>query len=335
LLPFAVMDAAVSRDPLASHELVGQWRELWERDPGASVFQRPEYLRAWLPEFGGDRRPLAVEVRDGEALRGLANLSVDADGVLRFLGDKEVTDYFGPIAAPEDRDAVADAVIAHAARTEGWTRAELLGLDSTTGWVEALERAAKSAGLSVEQRQHDVCPRVAIPGSYDDYLASIDSKLRHEIKRKARKLEREAGPFTIRMGSAATLHDDMETFFELHRTSSGPKGHFLHWGMAGFFILLARAFEERGWLRLTMLDCGGRTLAAVLSFAARGTWSVYNSGYDHTMRDLAPGMVLMGETIRLACEEGAHTFDLLRGDEPYKYRFGAVDTPLIALDVTR
>jgi CelD/BcsL family acetyltransferase involved in cellulose biosynthesis len=43
----------------------------------------------------------------------------------------------------------------------------------------------------------------------------------------------------------------------------------------------------------------------------------------------------MGETIRLAAEEGCSTFDMLRGDEPYKYRFGATDVPLIRLLLER
>jgi CelD/BcsL family acetyltransferase involved in cellulose biosynthesis len=37
------------------------------------------------------------------------------------------------------------------------------------------------------------------------------------------------------------------------------------------------------------------------------------------------GSVLTYQAIRLAAEAGARTLDLLRGTEPYKYRFGAVD----------
>ena len=34
-------------------------------------------------------------------------------------------------------------------------------------------------------------------------------------------------------------------------------------------------------------------------------------------------MVLVGEDIRLAIEDGCAAFDLLKGDYEYKYRFGA------------
>jgi CelD/BcsL family acetyltransferase involved in cellulose biosynthesis len=35
-------------------------------------------------------------------------------------------------------------------------------------------------------------------------------------------------------------------------------------------------------------------------------------------------MVLVGEDIRIAIEDGCAAFDLLKGDYAYKYRFGAV-----------
>jgi CelD/BcsL family acetyltransferase involved in cellulose biosynthesis len=46
-------------------------------------------------------------------------------------------------------------------------------------------------------------------------------------------------------------------------------------------------------------------------------------------------MVLVWELIELATDEGCTTFDLLRGDEPYKYRFGAVDREVRTLTLVR
>jgi CelD/BcsL family acetyltransferase involved in cellulose biosynthesis len=46
-------------------------------------------------------------------------------------------------------------------------------------------------------------------------------------------------------------------------------------------------------------------------------------------------MVLVGEDIRLALEEGCAAFDLLKGDYQYKYRFGAVPRAVKRLVATR
>ena len=64
-------------------------------------------------------------------------------------------------------------------------------------------------------------------------------------------------------------------------------------------------------------------------------WGLYNSSFDPTLAALAPGMVLVWELVERAAKEGCHTFDLLRGDEPYKYRFGAVDRELRTLTLVR
>jgi len=333
------MEVSVRRDDAALTDLSDEWLALWRRDPAASPFHTPQYARAaWETELGADRSLAVIEMRREGALAGLTTVTVDVDETLRFLGNEAVTDYLGPISEPADREAVATAFV-QAIDGLGWSRAELFGLSSESGWPEVLARAAKAAGYEVEESQQDVCPRVAplgAPlGTYDEYLASLDGKLRHEIRRKARRLEREAGPYTIRVSNRSTLDADLGTFYEMHRSSSGPKGRFMHEDIAVLFTRIAKAFEQEGWLRLTWLDIAGESVAGTFSFSEKGTWSVYNSAYDHRKGDLAPGMVLMAETIRLATEEHCQVFDMLRGDEPYKYRFGAVDVPLIHLKVGR
>lgn len=180
-----------------------------------------------------------------------------------------------------------------------------------------------------------MCPRIAIAGSYEDYLTALPGKLRHEIRRKARRLERDLGPFELRTSTSETLESDLEAFYGMHRSSQGPKGKFLHPGMASYFSALARAASAAGWLRLVWLERGGTPVAAMLGFARAGVWSAYNSAYEHSLSAVAPGMVLAAEAVRLATEEGCATFDLLRGSEEYKYRLGAVDIAVVRMDLRR
>jgi CelD/BcsL family acetyltransferase involved in cellulose biosynthesis len=77
---------------------------------------------------------------------------------------------------------------------------------------------------------------------------------------------------------------------------------------------------------LAFQSVGGQRVACVLAFRYGDRYYVYNSGYDPAYRDLAVGVVCMGRTIAAAIAEGAAIFDLLQGDEPYKYDYGAVNT---------
>jgi CelD/BcsL family acetyltransferase involved in cellulose biosynthesis len=325
------MDVTVRTDDAALGDLAAEWNTLLDSDPSASAFHTPEYAAAaWETELGADRAFAAIEMRREGELVGLATVTIDPDGTLRFLGNAAVSDYLGPISAPQDRDEVAVGFVEGISRLE-WKTGDLLGLAGDSAWPEALSRAAKAADLRVTEAQQDVCPRVALTGDFDSYLASISSKLRHEIRRKARRLEREAGPYSIRLSTEETLDRDLERFYDLHRSSRGPKGRFMHEEVAVLFTRIARAFQAKGWLRMSWLEIDGNAIAGTFSFRARDVWEVYNSAYDHELSHLAPGMVLMAETIRLATEERCRVFDLLRGGEPYKYRFGAIDMPLMRL----
>jgi CelD/BcsL family acetyltransferase involved in cellulose biosynthesis len=51
---------------------------------------------------------------------------------------------------------------------------------------------------------------------------------------------------------------------------------------------------------------------------------VYNSGLSFEYRELSPGWVLLGHLLKWANENKRRTFDFMRGDEDYKFRFGGV-----------
>ena len=50
---------------------------------------------------------------------------------------------------------------------------------------------------------------------------------------------------------------------------------------------------------------------------------------------LSPGVVLTAAAIERAIALGRSEFDFLRGNEEYKYRFGAVDRPIYHLTLRR
>ena len=50
---------------------------------------------------------------------------------------------------------------------------------------------------------------------------------------------------------------------------------------------------------------------------------------------LVLGVVISAKAIELGIEQGATEFDFLRGNETYKYRFGAQDTTIYKIDMNR
>ena len=62
---------------------------------------------------------------------------------------------------------------------------------------------------------------------------------------------------------------------------------------------------------------------------------VYNSGLNFDFRELSPGWVLLGYLLQWANEHKRRAFDFMRGDEEYKYRFGAVDRRVVRITIRR
>jgi CelD/BcsL family acetyltransferase involved in cellulose biosynthesis len=302
------------------------WSDLVAQDPSGTIFHGPEFLKLYWEEFGEGTLLLAFG-EDGP--RQVAAVAFEQLGEqLRFLGGTEITDYLGPVGEPGQVEIFADALWAALADRD-WAEADLRGLPEDSPWLAALRRSAEAHGVSVEETddQNGVAPFLDLPdtasGGWETYLQSIPSKLRHEIRRKAKKLEAETGPYSIEVTTEATLATHLDRFVELHRMSEGPKGVFMVPGMEIFFRRLAEEFLPTGVFRLTFIRVGDELAAGTIGFLAGGTYFLYNSAFDRRWQRLGPGMVLVAEDIRRAIDEGCSRFDLLKGDYGYKYRFGA------------
>ena len=314
------------------------WAELVLADPAGTFFHTPEYLKLYWEEFGEQPEHLLfafAEEDDGTQIGAVAFERIDE--TLRFLGGTEVTDYMGPVGLRGRQDAIAKELWTSLLTREDWSTADLRGLPEDNPWLPLLRDAAAASGLGVEETedQNGVAPILPLAQTWDAYLEGLPSKLRHEIKRKAKKLEAEAGPFTIHTATEETLIPLLDRFVELHRMSEGPKGVFMQPGMEIFFRRLGEAFLPEGIFKLQFIEVGGELAAGTIGYAFNGTFSLYNSAFDRAWGNLAPGMVLVAEDIRLAIEEGAAIFDLLKGDYAYKYRFGATPRRVRRLVVTR
>jgi CelD/BcsL family acetyltransferase involved in cellulose biosynthesis len=325
------MHIELTDDPSAF--LARDWSDLVEADPTGTFFHTPAYLKIWWEVFGSGRLLLAFAVDQGRTVA--ASAFEVLGGTLTFLGGFDVTDFMGPVGLPGREDPVAKELLAALVSDVEWDRADVRSLPADSPWLAALEAAAGSQALRVQREQDGAAPMITLPPSHQEYLASLPSKLRHEIRRKERRLLEEAGEYRVRLATPTTMSRDMDRFLELHRSSPGPKGKFMQPRMEIFFRRLAEAFLAPHVFHLAFLEVSGREAAGAIGFAFKDTFSLYNSAFDREFGHLSPGMVLVAGLIRGAIESGRRTFDLLKGDLEYKRRFGAKPRPIQKLVLER
>ena len=109
----------------------------------------------------------------------------------------------------------------------------------------------------------------------------------------------------------------------------------MHAGMEIFFRRLAEAFLEPHVFHVAFLELGGKKGAGAVGFGYGDTFSLYNSAFDREFAHLSPGTVLVADLIEEAIASDRTTFDLLKGDVGYKYRFGATPRAVRKLVVER
>lgn len=305
-------------------EIKAPWQGLFERCSDAPVFLSWEWASNWWAHFHRENRLRLTTLSDGDELLCLAPLIARTDvGQLRLIGSEETTDYADLLAEGSMLPSVSNVLFDY------WSeRADDLVLEPLAEESQLLQtfRVRAATGLPGTAQRLETCPTVQLPSSWDDYLASLRKTDRHELRRKIRRAE-SAGALSYEvLREPDRVEGALETFFRLHQSSGDPrKAHFLQPHIRAFFTDVSLAFAERGWLRLAMLRFDEIPIATVLSFHRGGAVQLYNSGYDPHYRPISPGIVLLAYELRSAIEEGHTQYDFLRGDEPYKYDFGAQD----------
>jgi len=132
----------------------------------------------------------------------------------------------------------------------------------------------------------------------------------------------------------ARLDAEMDDFLRLMGQDAEKKA-FLTDVMQTQMRAAVRAAFRANWLQLAFLEVDGEKAAGYLNFDYGNHIWVYNSGLNYEYSKLSPGWVLLGHLLQWANEQGREAFDFMRGDEDYKYRFGAVDRFVVRAHVRR
>lgn len=81
-----------------------------------------------------------------------------------------------------------------------------------------------------------------------------------------------------------------------------------------------------------VLSVAGDAVAAAFGFAGDDGYYLYNSAYASEAAESSPGIVLLATLIDTLIADGVPRLDLLKGDEPYKSRFGGNPRPLYRIE---
>jgi CelD/BcsL family acetyltransferase involved in cellulose biosynthesis len=304
-----------------------EWNELLAASRADSLFLTWEWLHTWWLHARGDARLALLAVRRGEELVGLAPLlsrtELFGGARLEFLGTGRVgSDYLDVIARRDVEPEVVAVLASHLARSGSVL--DLRQVRLTASVVKGLVRELRRSGCSIRAARTHRCPYIALEGrSWDAFLGSLGSEHRYAFRRKLRKLRAQHELSFELVASEAERRALVPVLFELHRLRWKGRGSDGLQGLEAFHEGISRLALERGWLRLFVLRLDGEPAAALYGFRYGRVFSFYQSGFDPRLRDSSVGSVTLGLAIQSALEDGAAEFDLLHGEEPYKFHWAS------------
>ena len=314
----------VELGPTVPSDIVTRWRALALELEGTSYFQTPDWIVGWWRTVAS--RPLtslALWPNPDGTLRAVVALSRMAYRLDRRLpfsvpvlansgtgpGD---ADHCGPLVDPRACQDVAAWLSDAAARST----LLLCSADAASD----LPRPEGSRLIATTK-----CPRLHI----GDAAAPVgrSANFRRQLGRFERQLQHAGVTFAWQAPGevdGATVDALLDLHAKrrdaVHGSSSLGDGH-----RALLEFLVSTATAGCG-PAAAIARSGRRTVGVLLGFRWKETFSAYQSGWDPAYGASSLGSVLVHHAIRTVATDGVRTFDFLRGAEPYKYRFGAVDS---------
>ncbi len=297
----------------------------------ASIFSLPAWLQAWWEVFGTGYDLMLRSIWEDGQLIGIAPL-MRSDSVAYLVGSPDVCDYLDFIIAPEKEKEFFTALLPDLQK-EGIGRLELNAQRPDSAVFGGLFTGKLPPGCSGSFSREDQSYELTLPSTWEDYLAGLKKKQRHEVRRKLRRLQSEGGDFQFRViEDPEAVEHFLPDFFDLFQQNP-EKANFLNVKMKQFFRLLITATAHAGLARFGLLEVGEAVSAAVLYFDYQGRIYLYNSGYHSGYSDVSAGLLSKVLCIKSSIEWGRNIFDFMKGKEVYKSRLGGIAIPIYKTNI--
>lgn len=320
---------------------LGSLRDAWNTLAGDVPFRKFEWNDTWWRHY---RQPnaelwtLAVHGDGGEVL-GIAPWYLEDTRrhgrVVQFLGSGEVcSDYLSILTDPtmchQVCHCLADWLAGEGASQ--WDLLDFSGVEVDDAAVNCLTQRLAEHGHRVDSQVEQSCWRAELGTDWNQYLATLSKSRRERTRALLRRAVDTGRALVHRVETRQQLERAFEILIELHqkrRQSLDQSGCFSSARFGRFHREVAVALLEQGALRMQWIELDGRPVAVEYSFVGGSTVYYYQGGFEPEVADERPGWLSFAVSLQAAIDEGYRSYDFLRGDEPYKASWGALQRPLV------
>ena len=308
------------------------WDAAYAADPHATIFVSWSWLRGWLESTPDEWLVLAA--RPDRRSEYVAFLPLAQPLHKRWLttAGKPLSDHTGFVCQPAYSQEAIRALALFVRRRLRWNR--LWILETQDPRLDLFLSYFPSTRFHFRRTQTS-CPYIPLPESWDEYLHSLSSNARKNMRRCLRRIT-DDDQVRVTVAQADDLDQLIETLLVLWQERWGP--HPLKLENLDMCRTILRSCFEGDCLSLYTLWQADTPIALLSCYVDRlkGTVSAHTIVWDKRFAKMSPGNMLIGYAIRDAIQSGMRVYDFLRGGEEYKVeRLGAVVRSNTSAFVTR
>lgn len=321
-----------------------EWQALLADSSSDTLFMTWEWQYTWWQHLAEHRTLAILTVRLAGKLMAIAPMAIKPPDLkrmipfryLEILGTGNVgSDYLSIIVARGAEHAMMPAISAALLK-----RNFVLEISNTEHGSHVITMAAlalNALGCRTARHTQSFSPYIDMAAfDWDSYMSRNNSASETRFNKKLRKLER---TFSVRLEQTrleSTRTRDLQILIDLHLQRWDGKGGsnaFDSAALCSFHASFTETALQNNWLRLFILRLDDKPAAAVYGFFYHDVFYYYQAGFAPEFSQYSVGYLAIGLTVKKAFEEGAHEYDMLHGEEEYKYTWATSDRELVRLTI--
>lgn len=301
-----------------------QWNALVWQMECPEVFYTYEWARAVSCAYHSSITPLLILAYEQDSLVGVAALATHNTRPETFFIANATADYCDFVSSPARRVEFVDLVLGELRRLK-MPALVAANLPADSPSAGALAVAAHAHGYLTFSRPAFRCAQIAMASPAERTNLREVVVNRKALRYSLKSLEKH-GPVSIdHLRSWDSLSRALPEFVQAHIarfSTAGRHSNLAHPQRQVFLNELARLLSAEGWIVLTRLRVGTRSVAWNFGFKFCGSWFYYQPTFDSDWRQLSPGFCLLSKIVEAGCDDAQiNRIDLGLGAEGYKERF--------------
>jgi len=311
------------------------WSQLVETMPAKRFFHLHAWYQSYLASLESDPSSLSFYVLfRGERPVALFPLKSATRNICRFglralelptHNHLDLSDFV--FEKTEENAGLLRLLVQHLQRSSEspWDVMYLSNVleDSVTAY--ALEKAPPPMALAQYQRKSNY---VNCAMSYEGFLQEVDGHFRRNLGRLTRRAQQMGELQFHSYRSSEEIRSNFDRFVAVEaagwKGDSGTQSAIAcNPPIKSFYEKLIDGYAAAGQCWLNLLSLNDKAIAGQLCLLVDGTLYILKIGYDEAYAKVAPGNLIMDQTLRLAVEDqGVRAVSFIT-DRPWNYFWGA------------